>query len=171
MAICKDERYQALVGFIEDNQERMYRLAYSYVKNQATALDMVQEAVYKAIKAHQRLEDPEQVKAWFYKILVNTCLDELRRSRRLVATAPEQMPEEGEDSLDCKADHLVLQEALKELDADTKTVIVLRYFEDMKLTEIADLLETNINSVKSRLYRGLRLLKCQMGEGEVSHVE
>ena len=89
----------------------------------------------------------------------------------MIATAPEELPEEAEDSLSSRADYMVLYKALESLDTETKTVIVLRYFEDMKLIEIAKILEENINSVKSRLYRGLRLLKFQMREGDFSDAE
>ncbi|QAT42504.1 RNA polymerase sigma factor [Aminipila luticellarii] len=171
MSTLKNEVYEALIEFIEKNQNNIYRLAYSYVKSQDTALDMVQESIYKAIKAYEKIEDPSSVKPWFYKILVNTCLDELRRSNRMIATAPEELPEEAEDSLSSRADYMVLYKALESLDTETKTVIVLRYFEDMKLIEIAKILEENINSVKSRLYRGLRLLKFQMREGDFSDAE
>lgn len=171
MSTLKKEVYAELIEFIEENQNSIYRLAYSYVKNQDTALDMVQESIYKAIKSHENIDTKSNVKSWFYKILVNTCKDELRRSNRLIATAPQELQEEVDDSLSQKADHMVLHKALDELDTETKTVIVLRYFEDMKFTDIAKVLEENVNSVKSRLYRGLRSLKMQMKKGEFSDAE
>lgn len=171
MSILNSQIYTALIELIEKKQESIYRLAYSYVKSQDTALDMVQESIYKAIKAYDKIQEVSGVKPWFYKILVNTCMDELRRAKRIITTAPEEIPEEVEDNLSTKADYMVLHKALEQLDPETKTVIVLRYFEDMKLTEIARVLEENINSVKSRLYRGLRSLKIQMKEGEFDDAE
>lgn len=171
MSTLKNEIYLALIEFIEKNQSSIYRLAYSYVKSQDTALDMVQESIYKAIRSYEKIENQSSVKPWFYKILVNTCKDELRRSKRLIATAPAELPEEVDDSLSMKADYMVLHKAIERLDTETKTVIVLRYFEDMKLIEIARVLEENVNSVKSRLYRGLRSLKIQMKKGEFCDVE
>lgn len=171
MSTLENEIYAALIEFIEKNQNSIYRLAYSYVKSQDTALDMVQESIYKAIKAYEKIEDQSNVKSWFYRILVNTCLDELRRSNRIVTVPPEDIPDQAVDSLSSKAEHMVLHKALEELDTETKTVIVLRYFEDMKLAEIAGVLEENINSVKSRLYRGLRSLKFQMREGDSGDAE
>nr|WP_315020778.1 RNA polymerase sigma factor [uncultured Aminipila sp.] len=171
MSTLETQIYTALIEFIEKNQDSIYRLAYSYVKSQDTALDMVQESIYKAIKAYDKIQEASSVKPWFYKILVNTCMDELRRTKRIITTAPEELPEEVEDILSMKADYMVLHKALEDLDPETKTVIVLRYFEDMKLTEIARVLEENINSVKSRLYRGLHSLKIQMKEEEFGDAE
>ncbi|MEG0779621.1 MAG: RNA polymerase sigma factor [Oscillospiraceae bacterium] len=164
MSTCQPERYPALVQWMEENQAAIYRFAYSYVKNRDTALDMVQESIYKAIKNYETLKNADSIRPWFYRIVVNTCLDELRRGSRVTVTAPEDLPEEGEDSLATRADILVLRQALDRLDGKTKTVIVLRYFEDRKLSEIAEILEENVNSVKSRLYRGLRALQVEMGQ-------
>lgn len=162
MSTLKHENYAALIKFVEDNQQSIYRLAYSYVKSKDTALDMVQESIYKAIKASAAIEETEKIKAWFYKILVNTCKDELRRCSRVIAVSPEEMPEEADDQLSKHADYIVLHKALNTLDEETKTIIALRYFEDMKLSDISSVLGENINSVKSRLYRGLRILKIEM---------
>ncbi|MFV0517461.1 MAG: RNA polymerase sigma factor [Aminipila sp.] len=162
MSTLKNELYAALINFIEENQKSIYRLAYSYVKSQDTALDMVQESIFKAIKSYEKIENIDSVKSWFYRILVNTCLDELRRSKRMITTSPEDIPEEVDDGLNQKAEYMVLHNALESLDTKTKTVIVLRYFEDMKISDISNILEENINSVKSRLYRGLKMLKLEM---------
>lgn len=171
MSTLENKIYVSLIDFIQDNQQSIYRLAYSYVKNQEIALDMVQETVYKAIKSWEKIEDIKGIKPWFCKILVNNCMDELRKRKREITLSPEEIPEQSEDSLANKANSIVLHNALDELDNETKTVIVLRYFEDMKLTEIAKVLEENISSVKSRLYRGLRSLKIQMQEGGFGDAE
>lgn len=57
-----------------------------------------------------------------------------------------------------------LQRALDTLPKQDKAVVILRFFEEMKLEEIADILEENVNTVKSRLYRSLRKLRSVIGE-------
>ena len=160
-----EKMYIEIAEFIKDNQEKLYRFAYSYVKDQEAALDMVQETVYKALKSYESVESPEGIKSWVYKILVNTCLDELRKGKKQVVTAPEDMPEEHEDPLADKAEHMSLHEALDKLEPDVRAIVVMRYFEDMKLSDIAEALEENVNSVKTKLYRGLKTLKVEMKEG------
>lgn len=162
MSTLKKDLYAALIEFIDKNQNSIYRLAYSYVKSQDTALDMVQESIVKAIKGYERLENTDSIKPWFYKILVNTCLDELRRSKRMIATAPEDIPEGSDENFSKEADYIALRTAIESLDTKTKTVVMLRYFEDMKLSDISNILEENLNSVKTRLYRGLAFLKIEM---------
>lgn len=169
MSTKKNESYDAITIFITENQEKIYRLAYSYVKSKDTALDIVQEAIYKGLKSYYTLDQLQNVKPWFYKILVNTAIDEIRHGKKIIVVSPENIPEESVDSLDEKAQSLVLQEALNQLEEKTKTVILLRYFEDMKLSDIATVLDENISSIKSRLYRGLNILKIQMNEEEKIH--
>ena len=60
--------------------------------------------------------------------------------------------------------NLDLYKALDELDEMYRTIIILRYFEDMKIEDIAYILDENLNTVKTRLYRGLKILKIDMGE-------
>ena len=57
------------------DQARFYRLAYSYLKDREEALDAVQTAVCRALEKQRELKDPEALRAWFYHILVNVCMD------------------------------------------------------------------------------------------------
>ena len=160
-----EKMYLEIAEFIKDNQNNLYRFAYSYVKDQELALDMVQEAVYKALKAYESIESKDEIKAWVYKILVNTCLDELRKQKKCVVTAPEELPEEHEDPLGDKAEHMSLYDALDRLEPEVKAIVMMRYFEDMKISDIAESLGENVNSIKTRLYRGLQSLKVEMKVG------
>lgn len=94
MSTLENKIYVSLIDFIQDNQQSIYRLAYSYVKNQEIALDMVQETVYKAIKSWEKIEDIKGIKPWFCKILVNNCMDELRKRKREITLSPEEIPEQ-----------------------------------------------------------------------------
>lgn len=69
-------------------------------------------------------------------------------------------PSYTEDS----SENLDIRRALDSLSEQDKAVIVLRFFEDMKLEEIADILDENLNTVKSRLYRGIKKLRGVLGE-------
>lgn len=158
--------YDALIDCIQENQDRFYRLAYSYVKNKDTALDIVQNAIYNGLRAIQTLNEPQYVKTWFYRILVNACIDELRKSKRLIPTDPQELPENVAPETISREDLLDLQQALEALDAESKSIVVLRYFEDMKLSDIADVLGLKLSTVKTKLYRALEKLKVQL-EGEV----
>ena len=141
---------------ILDERDRYYRLAYSYVKNEHDALDIVQDALYNALKSYKKLRDPEAIKTWFYRIVVNTSLNYIKKNKRLVYLDDAEwaaIPDESEIS------DRSLREAVDLLPPKDKTVIVLRFFEDMKISDIAAVLRENENTVKTRLYAALNKLR------------
>ncbi|MBU5444562.1 hypothetical protein KQI79_21290 [Paenibacillus sp. MSJ-34] len=68
-----------LIRFIMQNKENVYRLAFSYVKNEKNALNIVQESIHKALASLITLNPEGSMKGWFYRIVVNTSLDFLRK--------------------------------------------------------------------------------------------
>lgn len=147
---------------ILDNYEAMYRLAYSYVRNEEDALDIVQESVYKAIKNAGKVQQEAYIRTWIWRIVMNTAVD-LIRSRKN-ETGLEKAGETGKEDTYQDFDTL---EALKILEPREKAVIVLRFFEDQKLEDIARTLQENTNTVKTILYRSLKKLRVELTEGEL----
>ena len=76
--------YENLIQYILTNQERFYRLAYSYTRNQEDALDAVQNAVCKALEAYENIRNTGAIKTWFYRILVNESLQILKQRQKNV---------------------------------------------------------------------------------------
>ena len=140
-----------------DQYERFYRLAYSYVHNEADALDVVQESACKAITQCKNLKDTEKLLPWLCRIVVNTSLDLLRSQVKEQPT--EELPETA--TVD-KYEEFDLKEALNRLEPKNCTIIILRYFEDMKIKDIALVVDENVNTVKARLYRSLKKLRVQL---------
>ena len=68
--------------YLKSNEKRLYRLAYSYMHSDADAKDMLQNAILKAFTGLTRLKNMEYMDTWFYRILINTCLDQIRKQRR-----------------------------------------------------------------------------------------
>lgn len=152
-----------LTRCIKDHQEQVYRLAFSYVKNKDDALDIVQDSIYKAMTRIDGLKDPEAVKSWFYRIVVNTALDFLRRSKK-VRTMDHEMIEMHASGTEDDYSNFDLKRTLEELPEKYRSVIVLRYFEDMKIDEVAAVLGENVNTVKTRLYQALRVMRIKMDD-------
>ena len=153
---------QLLVDHILNGQTDFYRLAVSYVKNRDAALDVVQEAIVKALSKVDTVREPAYLKTWFYRILINEAMNHFRRSRNLVSLE-EVMADRAAESRD-PGERLDLYDAIDRLSFPEQTVIKLRYFEDMKLEEIAQATGANLNTVKSRLYKAIRKLKDMTGE-------
>lgn len=146
---------------LTENYKQYYRLAYSYVKNEQDALDIVQESAYKAIKNSHKIKRGEYAATWIYRIVVNTSMDFLRKRKPDIAYEEQegvfhQEEQKGVDVL----------EMLKILDKKEQTILILRYFEERKLEEIADILGENLNTVKAKLYRSLKKLKADFDNPE-----
>ncbi|HBC96733.1 MAG TPA: RNA polymerase subunit sigma-70 [Clostridium sp.] len=152
-----------LEDFIIKNREPFYRLAYSYVKNVDDSLDVVQESIYKAFSSIDSLKDFGYIKIWFYRIVVNVSLDLLRKKKREIITDEDFLLANDTGTIDNYAD-IDLENALESLPEDYRSIIVLRFFEDLKLEEIAVILEKNISTVKTRLYKGLEMLRISMDD-------
>ena len=153
---------QLLGEHIVSGQTDFYRLAMSYVKNRDAALDVVQEAIVKALSKVDTVREPAYLKTWFYRILINEAMNHFRRNRNLVSLE-EVMADRAAEPRD-PGERLDLYDAIDRLSFPEQTVIKLRYFEDMKLEEIAQATGANLNTVKSRLYKAIRKLKDMTGE-------
>lgn len=134
-----------------------YRIAFSYVRSEADAQDIVQESAYKAIYHARKLKRPEYAKTWICRIVINEAVSFLRKRKKEQAEPMdrEMAGRESEDMTD-------LRNALEKLPPEEKTVIILRYFEDMKLEEIAEVCEESLSTIKSRLYRTLKKLRLDL---------
>ncbi len=159
----RSNNYNYLVNFITDQREAFYRLAYSYVRNKEDALDIVQDSICKALSTAKRLENPEAVKSWFYRIVVNTSLDFLRKNKRYVYVEDEVL-EAVSPSTEDQYEDIDLRAAIEKLPTLNKTVIMLRYYEDMKIEDIARIMNENINTTKTRLYSSLKKLRITLDE-------
>ena len=138
---------------------RLYRTAYLYLGSEADALDAVDEAVYKALRALKQLREPELFETWITRILINECHKELRRRKRFSGEEP--LPETaGPDAYG----HLPLKEAIRRLPEELRSVVILRFFAGYTQTETAAALEIPQGTVATRQRRALQLLKLELGE-------
>lgn len=153
-------REERLTEFLVAEQARFYRLAYSYLHDREDALDTVQTAVCKALEKQEGLRETAAMRTWFYRILVHTCTDTLRRRKWFAHVSADEldrgsyedpMPEDGE-----------LSERLGGLPPEVQTVIRLRFFEELSLREIGEVTDTPVSTVKTRLYTGLKKLRIEL---------
>jgi RNA polymerase sigma-70 factor, ECF subfamily len=162
----KKDVNELFVTCMNDHKEDFYRLAFSYVKNQEDALDIVQESIKKALLSIDTIQKSGSIKSWFYKIVVRTSIDFLRKQKKITLVDDQMIEFLSQGKVDAYHD-IDLYNTLDELPTQYKTVIILRFFEDLKLEEIAEIMDENVNTVKSRLYRGLKLLRIIIAEGEL----
>lgn len=155
----KEEKKIDLVEkIICEKYNSYYRMAYSYVHNEADAADIVQEGAYRAIKYCDALKNEEYASTWIYRIMLNEVFRFLGAKKEETLEAEEVNQFSSEDSYE----NIDLKRALEKMSKEDQAVIQLKYFEDMKLEEIAEILGENINTIKSRLYRGLKKMRLEL---------
>ncbi|KMY42811.1 RNA polymerase sigma factor [Peribacillus loiseleuriae] len=161
---------EVFVQYICEQKERFYLLAYSYTKNEQDALDVVQDSIQKAMLSLDRLENVESMKSWFYKIVVRTAIDFLRKHKRLQVTDDDTLQYLTPAQEDVY-ENIDLEHALDELPQTYREVVILHFFEDLKLADVANILNIKMSTAKSRLYRALKLLKIHLHDvkGETAH--
>ncbi len=147
---------------ILDSYEALYRLAFTYVHQEQDALDIVQESVYRAMKHASSVREEQYIETWLWRITMNTAIDFIRKNRRELVQ--EEFPEAGVEDQYQDFDTL---EALEVLSEKERAVVVLRFFEDRQIREVAEILQENTNTVKTILYRSLRKLKIELTREEL----
>lgn len=137
---------KVLHQYLLDNQAYLYRVAYSYVRNEQDALDILQEAITKALGSYSSLKNAEAIRTWFYRILAHTAIDFTRKKKRLDFVEDTVLEALSAPTTDTYED-ITLHGALDSLDEISRTIVVLRFFEDFKIEDIAKILKLNINTV------------------------
>lgn len=150
---------QQLVGLIKANKEKYYRVAFTYVKNKEDALDVVHDTIVKALQKVEKLHNTEYLETWLYRILVNESISFIRKKKNIIC-----LDELSESQLLVTEDvdreqYISLYDAIDHLSPELKTVVILRFFEDMKFEQIAKITQSKLSTTKARLYKALKLLK------------
>jgi RNA polymerase sigma factor (sigma-70 family) len=151
--------------------EKVYLLAFSFVKDKGIAEDISQEVFLKCYKYIDNFRGESSLKSWIYRITVNTSLDFLRKKNPKPLFFEEgvldhfKMSESTETAfLNADRNERLLQTVLM-LPIKYREVILLHYFLDIPVTEMAETLKMNTNTVKTRMKRGRDLLKKSLEKG------
>ncbi len=159
-----DEAFEQLISSV---RHKLYRTAYSYVRNEQDALDIYQETIYKAYTSLKSLKKPESFQSWILKILVFKSIDFIRKDSRHFTTDNTEIFAEliSKENVDYIAHSMDLSDAFKFLDPKYKTIILLRYYHDLSIKEIATILNYPEGTVKSYINRAKKELKPILKEG------
>jgi len=139
---------------------RAYRTAGYILGNAADAEEVTQDAILKAWKAWPMLRDPGRFGPWFERILVNACLDRIRRRHGVRVVELEAAPPlAATDPFVAGLARDQVGRALAALPAEQRVVVVLRFWRDLSLAEIAERLRLPLGTVKSRLHYAMQAMR------------
>ena len=130
------------------------------------ALDVVQSAICKGLEKCFGLKNPEALGTWFYRIVVNEALQYLRKSRKESVSPDGELPEQAYHEPAYERQREVYEEVMR-LAEPMKTVVVLHFYEGLTLKQISEVTDTNLNTVKSRLYSALNRLEKGLKEAAI----
>jgi RNA polymerase sigma-70 factor (ECF subfamily) len=142
-----------------------YRLAAVILRDPTEAQDVVHDAVLLGWRKFGSLRDPGRFDAWFGRIVLNLCRDRLRARRRgqvREASLGAESELSRRDDFGRVAQREALASAFPKLDPDLQLVVALRYYRDLQLNGIAELLGIPLGTVKWRLHRGLKRLRAEL---------
>lgn len=156
--MSRKRKEEAVENALVENYAKYYRIAFSYAHNESDAMDIVQEAAYKAILKSDTLKSPEYVDTWLCRIIMNEAFSFLRKQKD--TTDIEDVQVAHQDTYE----NIDLKKAIDQLEPKDRTIVTLRFFEDRRLDEIAEILDENLSTVKSRLYRVMNKLKIALSD-------
>jgi len=176
---CRDGDREAFAELVQKYQNRVLTLATRMLDSRSEAEDIAQDIFIKVFQSLQDFRGASRFSTWLYRITVNHCLNYIRRrtrqQQRLVGAEPGEWMQEAPASnphkrLEEKERWVLVQAKLQGLSPEHRTIILLRDFEGLSYEEIADVLQLETGTVKSRLHRARMELKALLepylaGEG------
>lgn len=157
----------AFNDLMQAHQDRVFGICLRMLRDRDAALDAAQETFLTVFRKADRYKAEAAFSTWLYRVTVNTCYDLIRRRKRRAAdTLPESLdPADAKaadpfDSVEVRPD---IEAALKSLQPEFRGAVVLVDLEGMALDTAADILGVPVGTVKSRVFRGRRLLAEQLG--------
>lgn len=143
---------------IKSCEAGLYSLAFVMLRNEEDAKDAVQETLYRAYDHISALKDPKKFKPWIMKILTNTAYEMLRKRKytecidEYIDILPDSTPIDASTKIS-------LWESVQSLDINYRNIVVLYYYENLPIKEIAKILDITPEAVKKRLSRARMKLK------------
>ena len=163
---AKNGNEKAFLKLVEQEKLKLYKIAYMYMKNENDALDIVQETIMKAFIHIKSVKEEKYFSTWLTRILINTALEVTRKNNKVVLfndlTVEQSQSNQHEERID-----LLL--AIQNLEEKYKTVIILKYYQDLTVSDIAQIVQCPEGTVKTNLHRGLNELKKSFIQGGVDY--
>lgn len=145
--------------------DRVYRTAYLITGDHQLAEDAAQEAFLKAFASLNTLRDTDKFASWVCVIAANYSVDLLRKNKKIIFTGesgnhPDNSPQSSPHEIwEKKEEIATIKEALASLEAEDRKLLVLKYFHEMSIKDIAALDSVSLGTVKSRLFRSREKLR------------
>lgn len=160
----KKGNQQAFKKLYDSYADYALRSAYAITRNHNHSADIVQETFIKVYRNIETFDEERSFKPWFYQILLNESRRYMKRqNKQATAVESEELMDYLHEQNSEYENYDNVEQALDQLSEMHRTVLTLKYMNEFTEREIAEMLELNINTVKSRLYKGRQQLKLIIG--------
>jgi len=158
---AREGDHDAFAELVHASIARLDAAARLVLRDGELARDAVQEALFRAWRDLRSLRDLDRFDAWIYRLTINACLDQMRRRRRrpMEVEIAEIFEPTVPDLTDAIADRALVDAVMRKLDERSRSIVVLHYFLDLPISEVAACLGIPIGTAKSRLNRALAELR------------
>lgn len=147
---------EAFYKLILSCKDKLYNIAFCYLKSEQDTLESIQEVTYRAYLKINKLKEPKYFMTWITKIIINYCIDEQKRKTKIVNIEEHQITNAKDDNT---VDTLTLEDAIDKLTPKYKEVIILKYIRDMTTIDISRVMACPEGTIKTWVSRGLKQLK------------
>lgn len=134
-------------------------MAYVYVRNENDAVEIYQQTIIRAFQGLPKLNKPEYFSTWITRILINCSKTYISKQKNIMLVEPEYFESAKTVFHTNLEERMDLWEALHQLDEKYKTVLLLRFYQDYSVSQIAAILQSPEGTVKTHIQRGLKSLK------------
>ncbi len=153
---------KAFYELLEPLQTQLYRIAFVYVRNEDDAVDIFQQSVVRAFEGLPKLKEPKYFSTWLTRIVINCSKSYIEKNNQIKLTDPLNFDDYESKSTTNIDEQLDLWQALSRLEEKYKTVLLLRFYQDLVVKEIALILDCPEGTVKTNIRRGLQALRQQL---------
>lgn len=178
---CRIGNLVAFGKLMEKYQDRLFNMTFRMLGNHDDALEVTQEAFYKALKGLKKFRGKSGFYTWLYRIALNLCINQYRQNQKLQMTSlyagaessrnqadgllgkiADQQTPSAHDRLELLESHKRVMDALGQIEPSSRAVIVLRDIENLDYAQIARILQVPLGTVKSRLSRARMIIRKQL---------
>jgi len=153
---------EAFEELLFKEEKMLYYKALSYVGNKEDALDAIQETAYNAFLAIGKLRNPEYFSTWLFRILIRECYRQLRERDQIIPYEENELLKRLDRNEEREIDSFHVSEALSRLNSTYQTSIILFYYHDLSIKDIAEVMEKPVSTVKTNLRRARKILKTEL---------
>lgn len=160
--LAKNGDEDAFYQLIEQEQHKLYRMAYVYVQNENDAVEVFQQTIIRAYEGLPQLKEPHYFSTWLTRIIINCCKTYIAKRKVVHLVEPHTLEDVNSTTPSYIEEELYLWQALCQLEEKYKTALLLRFYQDYSVKQISTILQCPEGTVKTHIRRGLQTLRQQL---------